>query len=67
MLSARTLRFLHRQIDDFVVIHKARSGSLSVAELERLLRNSAADAQEMKEALADYRRYRNELQSREEA
>jgi hypothetical protein len=62
MLSLATLRLLHRHVDDFVLVHKARTGILTVAELERLLRDSGVEAQEIKEALTDYRRHRSELQ-----
>jgi hypothetical protein len=62
MLSLATLRLLHRHVDDFVLVQKARTGTLTVAELERILRDSGVEAQEIKEALTDYRQHRSELQ-----
>jgi hypothetical protein len=60
MLSLATLRLLHRHLDDFTLVHKVRSGTMAAAELERILRDSGAEAQEIKDALTDYQRHRSE-------
>ncbi|HMK33930.1 MAG TPA: hypothetical protein VK463_02605 [Desulfomonilaceae bacterium] len=61
MLSIPTLRLLHRYLDDFVAVRKAKSGALSLAELERRLKMSGASREEVQDILAEYRRHRNEL------
>jgi hypothetical protein len=62
MLDTNTMRLLHRFVDDFVFIRKVRSGTVSEAELGRVLRDSGADSQEIQDVLADYRRHRSEMQ-----
>jgi hypothetical protein len=63
MLNTNTMRLLHRFVDDFVFIRKVRSGTVSEAELGRVLRDSGADSQEIQDVLADYRRHRSEMQA----
>jgi hypothetical protein len=63
MLNTNTMRLLHRIVDDFVLIRKVRSGTVSEAELGRVLRDSGADSQAIQDVLADYRRHRRELQT----
>ena len=43
-LSLKTLGLLHRYLDDFVLVRKARRGELSPAELETHLRQTWQDA-----------------------
>jgi hypothetical protein len=57
-LSLKTLGLLHRYLDDFVLVGKARRGELSPAELETLLRKAAMDAEEIGQILSDYKRFR---------
>ncbi|MGB6068312.1 MAG: hypothetical protein WBG50_26180 [Desulfomonilaceae bacterium] len=57
-LSLKTLGLLHRYLDDFVIVGKARRGELSSAELETLLRKAAMDAEEIRQILQEYKRVR---------
>lgn len=61
MLRANTLRLLHRLLDDFVLIGKVRSGTMTVVQLENLLRYSGGDAREIQNIVTEYRQYRSEL------
>ncbi len=62
-LSVNTLRLLHKYLDGFVELQRARSGSLAAVELQRLLKAGGADTSEIREILAEYRKFR-ETQSR---
>jgi len=55
-LSLKSLRLLHRYFDDFVLLHRAKSGTLPPAELSRLLRMAGADDQEIQMIMNEYRR-----------
>jgi len=57
-LSLQTLRLLHRYLDGFVELQRARSGNLAAAELQRLLRAAGADPSEIREILSEYRKFR---------
>ena len=57
-LSLKTLGLLHRYLDDFVLVGKARKGELSPIELETLLRKAAVDAEEIRQILSEYKRFR---------
>ena len=56
-LSLKTLRILHRYLDDFVLVKKARSGLISPSELERLLCAGGADPDETRYVIAEYRAF----------
>ena len=56
-LSLKTLRILHRYLDDFVLVKKARSGLISASELEQLLRSGGADPDEIRHVIAEYRAF----------
>jgi len=56
-LSLRTLTLLHRYLDDFVEVRRARRGELAPIELERLLREAAVDPEEIREILSEYKRF----------
>ena len=58
-LSLKTLGLLHRYLDDFVLVGKARRGEFSPVELETLLRKAGMDAEEMRQILLEYKRFRN--------
>ena len=58
-LSLKTLGLLHRYLDDFVLVGKARRGELSPVELETHLRQAAMDAEEIQEILSEYKRFRS--------
>ena len=58
-LSLKTLGLLHRYLDDFVLVRKARLGELSSVELEALLRRAGADAEEIRQVLSEYKRFRS--------
>jgi hypothetical protein len=62
-LSLKTLGLLHRYLDDFVLVGKARRGQLSPVELEMLLRKAAMGAKEIQEILQEYKRFRNQRSS----
>ena len=55
-LSLKSLRVLHRHLDDVALTIKVKSGEIAAVELERLLRRSGAEAEEIQHVLADYRR-----------
>ncbi len=57
-LSLKTLGLLHRYLDDFVLVGKARRGEFSPVELETLLRKAAVDAEEIRQILTEYKRFR---------
>ena len=57
-LSLKTLGLLHRYLDAFVIVGKARKGELSSAELETLLCKAAMDAEEIRQILQEYKRVR---------
>jgi hypothetical protein len=59
-LSVKTLGLLHRYLDDFVLVGKARRGEFSPVELETLLRNSAMYVEEIRQILTEYKRFRNQ-------
>jgi hypothetical protein len=56
-LSLKTLGLLHRYLDDFVLVGKARRGELFPAELEGLLRQTVASSDEIQEILFEYKRF----------
>jgi hypothetical protein len=58
-LSVKTLGLLHRYLDDFVQVGKARRGELSSVEIESLLRQALVDEEEMRQILSDYHRFRH--------
>ena len=58
-LSLKTLGLLHRYLDDFVLVGKARRGEFSPIELESLLRKAGMDAEDIRPILAEYKRFRN--------
>jgi hypothetical protein len=58
-LSLTTLGLLHRYLDDFVLVGKARRGELSPVELEGLLRRTVANSDEIRQILSEYKRFRN--------
>jgi hypothetical protein len=58
-LSLKTLGLLHGYLDDFVLVGKARRGEFSPVELETLLRKAAMDAEEIRQILSEYKRFRN--------
>jgi hypothetical protein len=58
-LSLKTLGLLHRYLDDFVLVGKARRGELSPVELEGLLRRTVANSYEIRQILSEYKRFRN--------
>jgi hypothetical protein len=62
-LSLKTLGLLHRYLDDFVLVGKARRGEFSPVELETLLRKAAMDAEEVRQILTEYKRFRNQRSS----
>jgi len=62
-LSLKTLGLLHRYLDDFVLVGKARRGELSPVELETLLRKAAMDVEEIRQILSEYKRFRNQRSS----
>jgi|GEM_PF-3304236 len=55
-LSPRTLRILHRYLDDFVAVKRAKSGGYSVPELRQALRAGRAPAEEIEYAIEEYRK-----------
>jgi len=57
-LSLKTLGLLHRYLDDFVLVGKARRGELSSVELEAHLRRVAVDVEEIRQILDEYRLFR---------
>jgi len=57
-LSVHTLRLLHRYLDGFVELQRARTGSLAASELQRMLRAAGAYPHETREILAEYRKFR---------
>jgi hypothetical protein len=57
-LSPKTLALLHRYLDDFVVVGKARKGELSSVELGALLREAVVDAEEIRQIVSEYKRFR---------
>ncbi len=57
-LNLKTLGLLHRYLDDFILVGKARRGGFSPVELEALLRKTTADAEEIQQILDDYKRFR---------
>jgi hypothetical protein len=62
-LSLKTLGLLHRHLDDFVLVGKARRGELSPAELETHLREAAVDREEIQEILQEYKLFRKQRSS----
>lgn len=62
-LSLKTLGLLHRYLDHFVLVGKARRGELSPVELETLLRKAAMDVEEIRQILSEYKRFRNQRSS----
>jgi hypothetical protein len=56
-LSHKTLSLLHRHLDDFVVVGKARKGEISAIELENLLRKAFVEAEEIRQIISDYKRF----------
>ncbi len=62
-LSLKTLGLLHRYLDDFVLVGKARRGELFPVELETLLRKAAMDVEEIRQILSEYKRFRNQRSS----
>jgi hypothetical protein len=56
-LSPKTLSLLHRYLDDFVVVGKARRGEISVVELENLLRDAFVEAEEIRQIISEYKRF----------
>ncbi len=56
-LSPRTLRLLHRYLDDFVAVGKARRGELAPAELEKVLRKAAMESEEIQQIMSEYKRF----------
>jgi hypothetical protein len=58
-LSLKSLRILHRYLDDLAVTLKVKSGGITAVELERLLRHSGAETDEIQYVLADFRRCRS--------
>ena len=58
-LSFKSVKLLHRHLDDFTLVKRAKSGDLSVAELERLLKHACADPEEIHEILSEYGRVMN--------
>jgi len=65
-LSAHALRLLHRYLDGFVEMQRARTGSLAASELQRLLRAAGADPHDIREILAEYRKFRESESQRGE-
>jgi hypothetical protein len=59
LLSLKSLGLLHRYLDDFVLVGKARRGEFSPVELESLLRKAGMDAEEIRQILSEYKRFRN--------
>jgi hypothetical protein len=53
-LSIKTLRLLHRCLDDFTLISRVKSGSLPPAELSRLLRAACASDREIHDVMVEY-------------
>jgi hypothetical protein len=58
-LSLKSLGLLHRYLDDFVLVGKARRGELSPIELETLLRKAGMDAEDIRPILSEYKRFWN--------
>ena len=59
-LSLKTLGLLHRYLDDFVLVGKARRGELSPVELETFLRKAAHGCgRNSGRFCLDYKRFRN--------
>jgi hypothetical protein len=56
-LSLKTLGLLHRYLDDFVLVGKARRGELFPVELEGHLRQTVASSDEIQEILSEYKRF----------
>jgi hypothetical protein len=56
-LSLKTLGLLHRYLDDFVLVRKARRGELFPVELEGHLRQTVASSDEIQEILSEYKRF----------
>jgi hypothetical protein len=57
-LSLKTLSLLHRYLDDFAQVGKARRGELSSVELHALLLNAVVDPEEIQEILLHYEQFR---------
>ncbi len=57
-LSLKSLRILHRHLDYVALTIKVKSGQMAEVELERLLRRTGAETEEIQYVLADYRRCR---------
>lgn len=55
-LSLKSLRILHRSLDDAALIIRVKSAGVAAAELERLLRDAGTDPSDIKYVLEDYRR-----------
>jgi hypothetical protein len=51
------LGLLHRYLDDFVLVGKARRGELFPVELEGHLRQTVASSDEIQEILSEYKRF----------
>jgi hypothetical protein len=59
-LSLKTLSLLHRYLDDFVIVGKARRGEISAVELENLLSKALVEAEEIRQIISDYKRFLKE-------
>ena len=57
-LSLKSLRILHRYVDDLALLLRTKRGELAVVDLERLLGSAGAETDEIRHVLADYRRLR---------
>jgi hypothetical protein len=57
-LSLQTLRLLHKYLDDFVLVGRAKAGTLSSAELKTRLFRAGAPPRETELIIAEYARYR---------
>ena len=58
-LSPKTLRLLHRCLDDFTLVNRVKSGSLPSAELAGLLRSAGANDPEIQDVMAEYHHVRS--------
>jgi hypothetical protein len=57
-LSLKSLRILHRYLDELALILKVKLGEIAAVELELLLRRSGAQTEEIQQVLVDHRRFR---------
>jgi hypothetical protein len=56
-LNPRTLRLLHKYLDDFVEVGKAKRGELAPVELEKLLHKAAVEEEEIRQIVSEYKRF----------